>query len=113
MTDSVPEEDRMPTVTCTRCDETWRLAYELDDLQVGNRAVERFAIDHHRHTGHFPDGVTPWLAECRQCPDGEQFLSEQPARRWAQTHVRHTRHDVSLRHAPSDTDEEIRPDAVD
>jgi hypothetical protein len=112
MTDSVPEKDRSPTVTCTRCDETWRLAYELDDLEVGNRAVEQFALDHHRHTGHFPDGVTPWLAECQQCPDGEQFLSERPARRWAQAHARHTRHGVSLRHAPSDTDEEIRPDAV-
>jgi len=110
MTDPAPADDGTPTVTCTRCDETWRLDYELDDLQVGNRAVEQFALDHHRHTGHFPDGVTPWLAECRHCPGAEQFLAERPARRWAETHARHTRHDVSLRHDPSDTDEDVPVD---
>jgi len=113
MTDPDPDEDGTPTVTCSRCDGTWRLAYELDDLQVGNRALERFAMDHQRHTGHFPDGVTPWLAQCRRCPDGEQFLAERPARRWAETHARHTRHAVSLRHEPSDTDETVAPDPAD
>ncbi|AHZ22932.1 hypothetical protein E6P09_02495 [Haloferax mediterranei ATCC 33500] len=91
--------DDTPTVFCSRCNEEWDLSYELDELQLGNQSVEQFALDHHRHTGHFPDGVTPWVVSCRQCPDGEQFLSETPARRWARTHARHTRHDVALSHA--------------
>jgi hypothetical protein len=90
------EVDDTPTVSCARCDRTWDLTYELDDLQVGNRALERFALDHRRHTGHFPDSVTPWLADCRHCPDEDAFLSAEPARRWAETHARHTRHEVTL-----------------
>ncbi len=98
-----------PTVSCTRCDATWTLTYELDDLQVGNRAVEQFALDHKRHTGHFPDDITPWLARCHRCPDGEEFLAEDPARRWAEIHARHTRHTVTLTHGP-ETSREISPD---
>ncbi|WP_338727013.1 hypothetical protein [Haladaptatus sp. DJG-WS-42] len=94
--------DDTPTITCSRCDREWSLSYELDNLGVGNQSFEQFALDHMRHTGHFPDAVTPWIADCRQCPDGEQFLSEGPARRWAETHVRHARHDVVLEHAGDD-----------
>ncbi len=89
--------DDVPTVTCSRCDREWDLAYELDELQVGNQALEQFALDHERHTGHFPDDLTPWIADCKHCPEGEQFLSEGPAHRWASTHARHTRHDITLR----------------
>jgi len=95
------EPDTAPTVSCTRCDRRWELDYELDELGVGNRALERFALDHRRHTGHFPDDVTPWVVDCRHCPDEDAFLSERPARRWAQTHARHTRHAVDLR-APTE-----------
>ena len=102
--------DDMPTVTCSRCDQSWALHYELDELKVGNRALERFALDHRRHTGHYPDDVTPWIADCRTCPDGKQFLSEQPARRWAETHVRHTRHSVEL-DPPLDDPSELVGDA--
>jgi len=91
-----PDPDATPTVRCSRCDDTWDLAYELDALQVGNRALERFALDHRRHTGHFPDDVTPWLVDCRQCPDEDAFLAADPARRWARTHARHTRHEVRV-----------------
>lgn len=94
--------DDVPTVTCTRCDQTWDLAYELDELRAGNRALEQFALDHHRHTGHYPDALTPWIATCRRCPAGEPFLDERPARRWAETHARHTRHEVALEHANTD-----------
>lgn len=90
-------ERGVPTVSCARCGREWALEFELDDLAAGNRAVERFALDHERHTGHFPDDVTPWVAECRRCPDGEQYLSERPARRWATVHARHTGHAVALR----------------
>ncbi|MDY7082357.1 MAG: hypothetical protein SXQ77_08140, partial [Halobacteria archaeon] len=65
---------------------------------AGNDALEQFAIDHYRHTGHYPDDVTPWMVSCQQCPAGEQFLAERPARRWANTHARHTSHSVALRH---------------
>lgn len=94
-----------PTVSCSRCGRTWELRYELDELKVGNRALERFALDHRRHTGHYPDDVTPWIAGCRRCPDEDVFLSEQPARRWAQTHARHTRHKVAVQ--PPSGDEDI------
>lgn len=94
MNDSGPDDP--PTVSCSQCDRTWDLRYELDDLAVGNRAIEQFALDHHRHTGHYPDDVTPWIADCRQCPQAEQFLSENPARRFATTHARHTGHTVGL-----------------
>jgi hypothetical protein len=91
----------VPTLTCSRCNRSWELAYELDELQVGNRAVEQFALDHRRHTGHYPDGVTPWIADCQQCPETEQFLAERPAERFARTHSRHTGHTVEL-HPPED-----------
>lgn len=99
-----------PTVTCARCDREWDLAYELDDLRAGNRAIEQFAMDHKRHTGHYPDDAMPWIAACRRCPAGEEFLSERPTRRWAETHARHTRHSVELRHAAGETTL-VEPDA--
>jgi hypothetical protein len=95
--------DDTPTVTCTRCDRTWDLGYELDELSVGNQAVEQFALDHRRHTGHFPDGVATWRAECRRCPEGSEHLAEHGARRWAETHARHTRHEVALHHTETET----------
>ena len=91
--------DDTPTVACSRCEREWDLGYELDTLRVGNRAVERFALDHKRHAGHFPDEIRPWSVACQQCPDADEFLTERPARRWAETHARHTDHDVSLGHA--------------
>lgn len=106
--DTPPETDieHTPTVSCSRCGRSWDLRYELEDLQAGNRASEQFALDHHRHTGHYPDDVTPWLADCRQCPAQEQFLAERPARRWAETHARHTRHQIELA-GPDDSEGEI------
>ncbi len=101
--------DDVPQVSCSRCNRTWELAYELDELQVGNRALERFALDHRRHTGHFPDDITPWLVECRRCPDEDAFLSETPARRWARTHARHTGHAVDLYPPDSDHTERVEP----
>lgn len=95
--------DDTPTVSCSRCGRTWDLEYELEDLQVGNQALEQFALDHHRHTGHFPDDVTPWLVTCRRCPDDDVFLSERQARRWAETHARHTTHTVAI--TPPDAEE--------
>ena len=102
-----------PTVTCTRCDREWTLEYELEELRAGNRALEQFALDHQRHTGHYPDDATPWLATCRLCPAGEAFLVERPARRWAETHARHTRHDVALEHADGSENDEtiVTPDS--
>jgi len=104
------EIDDTPTVTCSRCDREWDLSYELDDLRVGNRALERFAMDHERHTGHYPDGVSPWIADCQRCPDGKRFLSERPARRWAEAHARHARHKVKLGHAESGEATIVEPD---
>lgn len=95
---STDDIDDTPTVKCSRCDSEWDLSYELDTLQVGNRAVEKFALDHKRHAGHFPDEVRPWTVTCERCPDGEEFLAERPARRWAEAHARHTGHDVSIDH---------------
>lgn len=106
---SAPDDSGVPTVSCTRCGRDWDLDHELDDLRAGNRAVEQFALDHERHTGHFPDDVTPWIVRCRRCPDGEQFLSERPARRWATAHARHTHHPVHLE-APDDTTDTVSPD---
>jgi hypothetical protein len=94
--DTAPDADEHLTMTCSRCGRSWDLAYELDELQVGNRAAEQFALDHHRHTGHYPDGVSPWVANCQQCPETEQFLAERPAERFARTHARHTGHDLAL-----------------
>jgi hypothetical protein len=88
--------DDTPTVTCSRCDAEWNLEYELETLRVGNRALERFALDHKRHVGHFPDEVEPWSVACKRCPDADEFLTERPARRWAETHARHTGHAVTL-----------------
>jgi hypothetical protein len=92
----VPESDA-PTVSCSRCNREWDLHFEFEELYAGNRAVEQFALDHERHTGHFPDDVTPWVVECRHCPDGDRYLEERPARRWAKTHARHTDHTVEFR----------------
>jgi hypothetical protein len=95
--DSLSDDDReVPTVSCERCGREWELDREFDDIDQGGHAVEQFALDHERHTGHYPDGVTPWTVRCERCPDGERFLAERPARRWAETHARHTRHDVRL-----------------
>lgn len=92
-----PITDEIPRVACSRCNREWELDYELDELRAGNRAVEMFALDHERHTGHFPDDVTPWIVDCRRCRDRDAFLAERPARRWAETHARHTGHAVDLR----------------
>jgi len=94
-------ESGVPAVSCSRCGREWDLDFEFEELSAGNRAVEQFALDHERHTGHFPDDVTPWLVECQQCPDGDQYLAERPARRWATVHARHTTHTVELQ-PPSD-----------
>jgi hypothetical protein len=94
-------ESGVPTVACARCGREWDLDFELEDLHAGNRAVVQFALDHERHTGHFPDGITPWIVDCRQCPAGEQYLEERPARRWATVHTRHTDHTVAV-HSPTD-----------
>ncbi len=100
--------DDVPIVSCSRCNREWDLAYELDELAAGNRAVEQFALDHERHTGHYPDCVTPWVAACRRCPDGSRFLEERPARRWARTHARHTGHAVELA-SPDDEEAVVEP----
>jgi hypothetical protein len=105
--------DNTPTVTCSQCDRTWALDYELDSLYAGNQAFEQFALDHKRHTGHFPDDVTPWIADCDRCPAAEQYLDEGPARRWAETHARHTTHPVSLTHEPSDVATTVAAEATD
>ena len=100
--------DDVPTVSCTRCGREWDLEYELDELSAGNRAVEQFAIDHERHTGHYPDGVTPWVVDCLNCPDGSRFLAERPARRFARTHARHTGHSVELTKPNANDVEQVR-----
>ncbi|MUV89784.1 hypothetical protein GJ629_07645 [Halapricum sp. CBA1109] len=93
----VPDSvDDTPIISCERCGREWDLAYELDEMAVGNQAVQQFALDHHRHTGHFPDGVETWQAVCRHCPEEIQRLESSAARRWAETHARHTTHSVSL-----------------
>lgn len=104
------EIDDTPTITCTRCGREWDLSYELDDLMVGNQAVEQFALDHKRHTGHFPDDVTTWRARCRNCPEAVERLSEDAAHRWAKTHARHTHHKVQVDHATEDETTCIEPD---
>ncbi|MHB9285884.1 hypothetical protein ACKVMT_02455 [Halobacteriales archaeon Cl-PHB] len=99
--------DDVPVVSCTRCGREWDLSYELEDMMVGNQAVEQFALDHHRHTGHYPDDLSTWLASCRHCPESVERLSEDGARRWAETHARHTSHDVDLDHASLNEPERI------
>lgn len=89
--------EHVPTVRCSRCSREWQLDVELDEHRAGNRAVELFALDHERHTGHFPDDVRPWVVDCQRCPAGDGYLAEQPARRWAETHARHTGHAVEVR----------------
>ncbi|EMA67296.1 hypothetical protein C462_15884 [Halorubrum distributum JCM 13916] len=107
--DAFSDDDReVPTVSCERCGREWELDREVDDLDPGSHAIEQFALDHERHTGHYPDGVTPWVARCDRCPDGERFLAERPARRWARTHARHTRHPVRIE-APRGDDEIVSP----
>ena len=88
--------DDLPTISCTRCSREWDLSYELEELRVGNQAVEQFALDHQRHTGHFPDDISVWQADCRTCPEGVMRLSEQAVVRWAETHARHTHHAVDV-----------------
>lgn len=100
-----------PTLSCSRCGREWDLAYELDDLQVGNQALEQFALDHHRHTGHFPDDVTPWIADCRKCPETEQYLSAGPAKRFAEIHARHTGHIVEIQ-SPDAECKAVQPEDV-
>ena len=107
--DEPAPEAAAPTVSCSRCGRQWDLTHELDELRAGNRAVEQFAIDHERHTGHYPDDVTPWIVRCRRCPDGDRFLSERPARRFATTHARHTRHDVRVE-SPDGTTLTVSPE---
>ncbi len=92
-----------PTIACSRCGREFTLEYELDELQVGNQAVEKFALDHKRHTGHFPDEISTWTADCRKCPETVHRLEESGATRWARTHARHTGHEITLRHAESET----------
>jgi hypothetical protein len=106
------ETERVPTVTCTACEREWELHYELEELKVGNRALEQFALDHHRHTGHYPDDVTPWVVACDQCPATEQYLEERPARRFAIAHARHTNHTVSILDPNSEDEQQIRPESV-
>ncbi|MFB6140660.1 MAG: hypothetical protein ABEJ26_09530 [Halosimplex sp.] len=98
--------DDTPVVSCSRCDREWDLGHELDELGVGNQAVEQFALDHRRHTGHFPDDVTTWLAACRRCPEGSEHLARSAAVRWAETHARHTRHTRHAVEIEHGTDEE-------
>jgi len=88
------------TVSCERCDREWDLSDELQ--AVGNQAFEQFALDHRRHTGHFPDSVETWRASCRNCPEEAERLDEGAVHRWAETHARHTRHDVEIRHATAE-----------
>ena len=94
---------RDPTISCQRCGRTWDLGFELDVLNVGNQAVEQFALDHKRHTGHFPDEISTWITRCRNCPDGDTFLSRSMAERWAETHGRHTTHEVQIDHESLET----------
>lgn len=105
--DRSPAEDHDPdlTVSCARCDREWDLSAELD--AVGNQAFERFALDHRQHTGHFPDDVATWRAVCRNCPEDAERLEKRAAHRWAETHARHTRHAVEVRHATDDAVEVV------
>ncbi|USZ77656.1 hypothetical protein NGM07_00360 [Halorussus vallis] len=103
--------DDTPTITCERCDREWDVGYELDQLGVGNQALEQFALDHKRHTGHFPDGVATWRATCRRCPEAVERLAEDAAVRWAETHERHTRHAVEVGRGTDDEPTRVIGDA--
>jgi hypothetical protein len=89
-----------PTISCRRCGREWDLGAELE--AVGNQAFEQFALDHRRHTGHFPDGIETWRVECRHCPETAERIDGDAARRWAHTHVRHTDHAVTVHSADGD-----------
>jgi hypothetical protein len=103
--------DPAPTISCSTCGETWDLSFELDELHAGNRALEQFALDHFRHTGHYPDNVAPWTASCQQCPAEERYLERRPAQRFGETHARHARHSVVVE-SPSKDTHHIDPDSV-
>jgi len=105
--------DDTPTISCSRCDNSWELTYELETLYAGNQAFEQFALDHKRHTGHFPDDISPWVVDCQQCPDAEAYLDERPARRWAETHARHTTHPVTITYEAGGIDELVKPADID
>lgn len=109
---TVDAVDDTPTISCSRCDRTWELTYELETLYAGNQAFEQFALDHKRHTGHFPDDISPWIVDCQQCRDEDAYLDERPAKRWAETHARHTDHPVHIRHAAGDVDRVVTPDSL-
>lgn len=100
-------ENDVPTVSCSRCGREWTLDSDLDVRAAGGGLIEQFALDHERHTGHYPDDITPWMVVCRRCPAGEQYLRERPARRWADTHCRHTGHVVELQPPDDDSPELI------
>lgn len=110
--DSGRGPDRIPTISCRRCDREWDLEYELEELGVGNQAIEQFALDHQRHTGHFPDDVSTWRARCRHCPEEVERLSESAIRRWAEVHARHASHVVAYRQASMDESTIVDPDDV-
>lgn len=99
-------------VACSTCGREWDLSYELDELHAGNRAIEQFALDHFRHTGHYPDDVSPWRVACQHCSAEELYLEERPARRFGETHARHTRHSLVLDGPESDS-QRIEPENVD
>jgi ribosomal protein L37E len=104
-----PEDvDDTVTVSCERCGREWDVGREME--AVGNRALEQFALDHRRHTGHFPDSVETWRADCRRCPEESAHLGERAARRWAETHARHTRHAVTVHHARDEETTLVEPD---
>ncbi len=92
--DASDDPGNAPTVSCRRCGREWDLGDELD--AVGNSAFEQFALDHRRHTGHFPDGIATWRAVCRHCPERAERIEESGVRRWARTHARHTDHAVDI-----------------
>ncbi|WP_101297958.1 hypothetical protein [Halegenticoccus soli] len=104
------EIDDTPIVSCTTCGREWDVSYELDELGVGNQALEQFALDHKRHTGHYPDDVTTWRADCLRCPEEVERLSGDAARRWARTHARHTRHAVEIRHSTDGEPTVVEPE---
>jgi len=113
-TDHAPTVDAVddtPTISCSRCDQSWELTYELETLYAGNQAFEQFALDHKRHTGHFPDDISPWVVDCQQCRDEDAYLDERPARRWAETHARHTGHPVRLSYEADEIDTVVTPDS--
>lgn len=107
------DEFDAPTVNCTRCDCKWDLTQEFEELGVGNHAIEQFALDHKRHTGHFPDDITTWHATCRHCPEEVERLAQDATARWAETHARHTRHSIEIRHARSDETTIVEPTSDD